>query len=233
MSLSTRNAAASKGLIVLLLVIILGAIGWFLAWPEYGNLKTAKSDLVTAQTQKQEKSTLLSDLQGLIDSHKQKQKDLDVLKDALPSAPKIPQLLATLENLALTNMMDIESIRITEDKTAAATTAPVTAPATSYKPTTEDQTAGSPAGTAAPGGVSAAATIRQVKPELVPLKIEFSVFGEFAAFMSLLDSLEKNIRLFDINLLSTGSDTSAAPSADKNKKAGQNFRFTITTYYLK
>ena len=212
MALTRRTSSSSKGIVIILFVVAALAIGWLLVWPQYGRLKDAGESFDAAAALYDTKTKLVADIEDLLSTYNANKEGFDLLKPALPTAPEVPQLLATLEKLAADNRFSVSEIKITDGSVVEQTGAPLTP-------------SGMPAQPPANSGL--------LKKEIIPLQIELNVSGAFQDFPFFLAALEKNIRLFEIDLISTENQSSGAALPEGQAESIPSFRFVMSAYYLK
>ena len=74
------------------------------------------------------------------------------------------------------------------------------------------------------------ATSKEPVKDFGSFDLEFSVEGSFGNFVSFTDSIEKSLRIVDINSVSFSSSDTALPGAPKDN---YKYDFKIKTYWLK
>ena len=188
MDINVRSRYARNRLIIVLLIVGFIVIGWFLVKPAWGDLNTTKENLVQAQIQLDAKKATSQNVVKLLSNFEAQRFRLEILDDALPNSPEIPQLLSGLEELVSASGMNISVLKITEERGDAP--AQVFNPAASGQPPVEQNLI--------------------TRPELGEIKIELAVTGTPENFYLLLSLLERNLRLLDINIISLSSEAGGA-----------------------
>jgi len=189
MVLNVRSGYARNRLIIVLLIVGFIVIGWFLVKPAWGDLNVTKENLVQAQIQLDEKEATFQNVAKLLSNFEAQRSRLEILDDALPDSPEVPQLLSGMEELVSASGMSLSALTITEEREDA--------PAQVFNPVTSGQP-----------------QVQQnliTQPELVEIKIDLAVTGTPENFYLLLSLLERNLRLLDINIISLGSEAGGAP----------------------
>jgi cytoskeletal protein RodZ len=199
MKLSQRSLSSQVGMIAVLLVVGIGVLGWLVVWPEYSNLKDTQDRGTQLAQTVEVKNKTVKDVDTLISQYNANKADLSALARAVPSAPQVPQILATVENLVKqSGMTRVTNLTITEESDGASN------PAVDKKP--------APADTAGTGAA----------PALVTLKVALTVAGTYDALPLLFDLLEKNLRLFEIQIITSQST---------GQSGLQAFSITFNTFY--
>lgn len=177
MPLQQHSASSQTGLAILLLIVIILAGGWFALKPAFGNYKTAKSNLSATESRLEEKKQAQQSIEKLIADYDSNQQKIEILQSTLPKDLETPQILAMLESLSLQNGLIVEAITISDEELTKLT---------------QNQSIPTPVETQSnPGEV------------LHTASIGVDLTGSQESFRIWLSALEKNLRLFDIQLLST------------------------------
>ena len=103
----------SSGFIVPLLILVIAASAYFVLLPKYKALNEAKQVLVEKQTEVSEKEAQLQGVRDLISDLKSKKEQLASLDEALPDAPRVPELLANVESLSLSSGLLMSNLQLT------------------------------------------------------------------------------------------------------------------------
>jgi hypothetical protein len=179
MEFSRRSISSQIGLISILLVVVVGVLGWFLVWPGYTQFREAQDRGTQLAQALETKNKTYSEIDGLVNKYNSNKNKLESLSRAVPSAPQVPQILAMVESLAKqSGMTRVMTLTVTEESAGGG------APAVDRKP-------------AAPADSVGAMT----KPALVTLKVTLTVAGNYGNLPLLFDLLEKNLRLFEIQTI--------------------------------
>ncbi|MBI4050730.1 MAG: type 4a pilus biogenesis protein PilO [Candidatus Doudnabacteria bacterium] len=101
----------SSGIIVPLLVIAIGAAGYFLLWPQYRDTQGKRQALADKKAAVAEREAELASIQALVSDLNEKRAELEIAEEALPKEPDMPQLLATLDNIATLSGIFIASLQ--------------------------------------------------------------------------------------------------------------------------
>ncbi len=106
---------------IILPVLFLGALlgGYLLILPRYQDLQAQKADLQSKRDFFQQRSAQLQSVQEMVGELETKRQALTVLDEALPMAPRIPELLANLDALAKQSGLLIDNLQITPAPTLA------------------------------------------------------------------------------------------------------------------
>ena len=183
MPLQQHSSSSQTGLIILLLVAIIGAGGWFALKPAYSNYGQAKTLLKETQVRLEEKKNALANMDSLINDYENNQQRIKVLEAALPKELESAQILSTLESLALQNGLLLTNVSISDERTENLAQQQII-PATD-------------------GFTSSA---RQLNTALITVALA----GSHEGFSSWVRAAELNLRLFDIQLLSASPGETAA-----------------------
>jgi len=203
---SNRLASSRQGLYILLLVAAVILVGFFLVWPKFRQWKTSKDNLATTSTNLVERQENLKRIEALVSNYKSKKQQLQILEQTLPSSPAVPQLLANLERLVTSVGMKLDAVTVTEDT----------------------QSSESTGGTPAKKSQSSGSALNLQKLELVDLKVNLNVSGQYSDFYKLLEVLQLNQRLYEVDTISVQQ---SGKSEDKDN--GIAFNLLILTKYQK
>lgn len=188
MSAAYRDTLSRQGLIVFACAIAIVLVGWLLFWPAYTGWRERERELASARSELASKQATLDSFSRLIANYESKASELEVLGTSLPNAPKVPQLITNLEDLAVRSGMRVQSIRITDP----------TKMEESYKTP-------SASGSDVEQGIP--------NPVLVELKIEMNLEGDYGSLRGFLEALERNQRLLEVRSIAasplSGTDQSS------------------------
>ncbi|TSA45929.1 hypothetical protein D4R52_01500 [bacterium] len=165
----------SSGVIIPILVVVFGVVGYFVLLPKFRAISATKADIATKNQQVSQSDKTLSDLKKLIDDYGKKKTTAQVIESALPSAPRIPELMANLDSLASQSGLGIRSISVTMPTTQM-----------TDKPTKQDE-------------------LVTLTDNLAIMKIDLSVAGKYINLKTFLGNLEQNLRLMDVRALTFDS----------------------------
>ncbi|MBI4054094.1 MAG: type 4a pilus biogenesis protein PilO [Candidatus Doudnabacteria bacterium] len=196
-----RSQSARLGLLLFLAVAVIIAIGTLLLWPKFQQMREERVNLQKTESEHDQKKRTVEGIEKLVRNFKSKAEQLAIVEQTLPSAPEVPQLLASLEQLALQSGMSVMGILVTDPTLADARFRPKQA-------TSDNQLGAIP------------------KPELVELKIDLSLSGDYGNFANLLDALERNQRLFEVSSITAEPNSGA-------QESGAVFTLVIKTSYQK
>ncbi|MDP2932558.1 MAG: hypothetical protein Q8N81_00305 [bacterium] len=203
---SSRSASSRQGLYILLLVAAVILVGFFLVWPKFSQWKTTKDNFATTSTNLTERQENFKRIEVLVSNYKSKKQQLQILEQTLPSSPAVPQLLANLERLVTSVGMKLDAVTVTEDT----------------------QSSESTGGTPAKKSQSSGSALNLQKLELVDLKVNLNVSGQYSDFYKLLEVLQLNQRLYEVDTISVQQ---SAKSGDQD--SGIAFNLLILTKYQK
>ena len=201
--MAIRKSQTRNQLIALVMLIAVLAIAWVVLWPAFKDYKDAKAGLTATQIKLIEKNVTLDQMDLLMSNYEGEEARLADLKEALPTTPSVPDLIADLEELVFLNTMSISKLSVTEvvDPTGGAE------PKSSQDEIIQEDPSGA-----------------FVKPKLVTLKIDLAVVGTADRFANFLESIEKNLRLLEVKILNIEiGDGEEIPMFD----------MVIETYYQK
>jgi len=195
---------ASMGLVNTFLVLVIFLGGWMMLRPEYNDLKQVRIEADTVLVELNTKKETIKQINELVSNYDSLREDFLALEKAIPSSPRVPQLLANLEELTIQGGMVINEMDVTE---------------MTEQDLKNTMQATDPAATASTGGLGD-------KPLLIPIKIDLKVTGSYENFLTFLTSIEKNIRLLDVKILNI------EPGEGENATQ-PTFDFVIETMYQK
>ena len=109
------SADLSSGIIVPLLLVVIGASGYFVLLPRYRELKDNREAVRQRQAEVMKHESQLTDIQRLVADLKEKRTSLKVLDEALPTAPRIPELLANFDQLAKQSGLFVSDLNLTTE----------------------------------------------------------------------------------------------------------------------
>lgn len=175
---STSFSQYSSGIIVPLLVLIAGLAAYFLLLPKFKDARSEARVLQAKEAETEKRKLALQDIQFLTAELGKKQSQLESVNEALPTAPRIPELLANLEELTKRSGVLITGMQVIPAPTAATVAAGLEV--TRIKRTQEilSQTEG-----------------------LTVMQIDLSLKGKYPNILSLLKNIEQNLRLLDVQML--------------------------------
>lgn len=160
----------------MLIIAILG-IGYFLLFPKYQTLKANKETLALKEKGVEVRESQLSDLEKLLENMRTEKNALAPLDEVIPTAPRVPELLANLDYLAMQSGLFLSAVNLT--------LAPTT-PASASVQNPE-------AAESAKASLSAR--------ELGIMQVKISLRGEYKNFKTFLINLEQNRRLMNIEVI--------------------------------
>jgi len=202
MTVSQRRSSTIAGLLTFLLFLGVVLIAWLVLWPEYSRMQTARDNQILVASDLEKIQQELNNAKKVISDYNNQKDKLEVLERALPPAPQVPQILADLEDLASRSGVELKEIRVTE----------------------KDRESSIPGGSNAsmpPESLSESAGSLPKAPELVELKVDVSASATYDNFRTFLDLLEKNMRLFDVQVLTSEGAEESLPS----------FSVVLSTFY--
>jgi Tfp pilus assembly protein PilO len=207
--LNPQKKTSSIGtFIVCLILAILAAL--FLAFPKYGEYKSDKTAQAqsenSVQTIESQNAAVRATLAKITDS----QADLDKLDLAIPDSGGIPDLYALVEQQAKSAGLTLTSMQASDSakKTSASGNTIGVTDAVSSASGGADQIPSTPAPSATLG--------------IVDLNLQVS--GSLDAYSGFLKSLQKTLRIIDVQSIDVSADT---------EKGTMTFRTVLKTYYQK
>jgi Tfp pilus assembly protein PilO len=106
------SADFSSGIMVPILIVAIGVVAYFLVWAKYKDLQDTRTNLAQEQAKVTLRESELSSVQTLIADFEAKKADLQVLDEALPEAPQIPELLANFDALTKQSGLFLTSVNL-------------------------------------------------------------------------------------------------------------------------
>lgn len=195
-----QNTKRFSSMILALLLVVASLIAYFdLLEPTYGALQAAKGQELSEQQLLTNEKQIVNQVQSLVASYQSQTQGTQAVNMALPTDEDVAGALAQVYGLASANQIVLESVGVSAQQVAVPAQAPVT-----------DQVEGAAAG----GSI--------VKP-VGSIALTMSAQGSYEALKAFLQSLETNLRLFDVtNVTITRGDLNE-----------DNFTYNITadTYY--
>ena len=175
MKFKVNFAQAITGIIVPLLVIGSGLGGYFLILPKYNEMRFSRDTLESKKALAAVKAAQLSNIQNLVADLTQKKTDLKPIDEALPTAPRIPELLANLDYLAKQSGLLLGDLQVTTASTLE---------------------------TLEPGQkvskVERLEALVKVTHDLGVMQVDLKVLGQYPNLKTFLLNVEQNLRLMDI-----------------------------------
>lgn len=202
MPLTRRQAGSRTALLIFVLAVAIALIGWLLVWKTYQGLNTARENQTSARSVYEKKQQTQIDARRLLGEYEANKQTVGDLAVALPDSPKLPQILADLDRLSRQSGLIVQSVKVAEIDLVQEATA------------------------AAEAGAEL-----NIPPNLLPLKINASLAGGYDAFLIFLDLIERNMRLFDVRMLSTESAEASNQAADPSAIGLTKFNIELRTYY--
>lgn len=164
----------TTGVFVPLLVILAGGVAYMVLLPKYQEVRAVQELLETKKATFESRQASLSGVMGLVKNLETERDNLEVVENVLPTAPRIPELLANFDFLAGQSGLLISRLQIT------------------LAPSLEGATAGS--------GVEQIQTIDKLRSEankLAIMQTEIGLKGNYINIKTFLLNLEQNLRLMD------------------------------------
>ena len=161
--------------IIALALIIDILILVFIAYPLYENISTLQQQINVKQQEEEALKQRIENLKELEKNYQVAKEKSKMVELALPNEKQIPEILIQLENIAGENGMTFSEIT----------------PGTAMK--------GTPGGGAKTPTVSPSSSASGLYQE-IPLTVKIA--GSFSGLKNYLKSIEKNVRIFDINAIS-------------------------------
>lgn len=168
----------SGGIIVPLFILLLGAGIYFILLPQYRELSSLRDLKESKAAAFEGRKASLSGVQSLVKNLEQARPNLQIIEEALPTAPRIPELLANFDYLAGQSGITISSMEL--------------APAPTLK------TAGAGVGTEQ---IQELQKLRDSATNLGIMQAQLSLLGAYPNIKSFILNLEQNLRLMDIGEL--------------------------------
>jgi len=188
-------------ILALLLVVAAFAMYFELLSPAYATLQTQKGQELGDQQLLSNEKQVVTQVQTLISQYQNQTQAEQSVQMALPNGPDVSGALTQLYGLAAANSISIQSVGISVQAVAPTPTgAPVT-----------DQ-------------IENAAAGASITEPLGTVSFALSASGSYENFKSFLQSLETNLRLFDVGSISI---TKAGGTSQDNFQ----YDITVVTYY--
>lgn len=102
----------SGGVFVPLFVVAIIAVGYFVVWPKYQGTQDTKQILDTKLLDAELREGQLQSIQSLVQEFAEKKTQLNVLDDAVPTAARIPELLANFDRLSAQSGLQLDSVAL-------------------------------------------------------------------------------------------------------------------------
>ena len=96
------------------LILGIGLFGYLIVWPKYQNLNAERGLLATKKADVESRKNSLASVNGLISELKNNLDELEPMDEALPTAPRIPELLANFDYLARQSGLSITNLQISQ-----------------------------------------------------------------------------------------------------------------------
>lgn len=161
-----------SGFTVPLLILVTAVGGYFLVLPKYKDAKVNKQMLQIKQDEVELKEAQLLSVEELLSSWKKNKEELKILDDALPDAPRVPELLVDIESLANASGLLISNLLLTIPPAAEVA---------------KDQSQ-----------QKKIEGLLNSTDNLIPLQIILTLKGDYPGVKSFLTNLEQNLRLIDV-----------------------------------
>ena len=186
------------------LVLAIGLFGYLVLWPKYQNLNSERGVLKAKEADVANRQNSLASVNGLIEELKNSQDDLGSIDEALPTAPRIPELLANMDYLANQSGLLINNLQIS--------------PGPSLEPT-------GPEGLPVQIDDPEVMELLSSTEDLGLMLVDGSFRGRYVNLQTFLLNLEQNLRLQDVQSLTLGQ---------VDQESGlQDFNLKIQVYYQK
>lgn len=160
----------------LILVFFIG--GYFVILPKFSSIRSLGNDLKLKQQAGAERASQLAGIQNLVSEYQKSSDELKALDEALPPAPRIPELLANIEYLAKLSGLEVADIQIAS------------------APTLSSLGAGKSL-----GQVQRAESLLSAAQDLGIMQVEVNTAGQYEAMKNFLTNIEQNMRLLDVQVL--------------------------------
>lgn len=203
MKVKLSGSQLTGGVLVPLLILVVGIVGYFVVWPKYLETQAARADLTAKTADVTVREASLTGVNDLIASFQKNQADLAPVDGAIPDAPRIPELLANFDYLSAQSGLFLASVQLTPELTGG--------PAAAAQAISQSQ---------------ALPDIAKTTKNLGIIQANVSLKGDYPGMKKFLSVLEQNLRIMDIQGLVV------VDSGDSTKKL-KEFTFTIQTYYQK
>ncbi len=191
MKINFNLAQLSSGILVPVLVLAGVAGGYFLVYPKFQAVLSHREVAASKKLMSEDASSRLISIQELVADLEKKSKGLKTVDEALPEAPRIPELLVTLDYLAKQSGLSVESLQIT------------------LAPTLKTNKAGQDV-----SQVLRVETILSKTQNLEVMQIDLALKGQYQNLKSFLGNVEQSLRLLDILTLVIGVPEEKSGSQD-------------------
>ncbi|MDD5342617.1 MAG: type 4a pilus biogenesis protein PilO [Patescibacteria group bacterium] len=207
-----------KAISVLLVVIVFGVGGFSFLYPKYQSIQNqGLLDFGNKQKQLDERQTYLAKLEKMVETFDSiNSKDVEALKELLPSSQEIPELFVMVDQFGQDLGLKVTRIAITDQGSAVSSGSETAAETTEKKSILQ-----SIAATANPN--EQVGITESVKPAVIGslglvIGLETKDIS-YSKYKELLKAIEENIRIFDLNSVDYDPGT-------------DSLTLNITTYYL-
>ncbi|TSC66436.1 MAG: hypothetical protein G01um101477_93 [Candidatus Doudnabacteria bacterium Gr01-1014_77] len=200
---STKTNLATFAITLILTILI--AI--FLLFPKYGTYKAAKDAMSNAQSSLDSTLDKQKTIDGLIEKMKSDSEELQRVDYAIPDKPDISTVYALIETQAKAAALSLGATQAVDltDQIDTSTIVGV-GNGTSMTPGAKTQQNKLPSAT------------------LGAIDVNFTVTGSLEGYVSMLQGIQRSLRLFDIQSIDLTSDS---------EKKVITFKTTLRTYYQK
>ena len=186
------------------LILGIGLFGYLIVWPKYQNLNAERGLLATKKADVESRKNSLASVNGLISELKNNLDELEPMDEALPTAPRIPELLANFDYLARQSGLSITKLQISQGP--------------SLEPT-------GPEGFPVQIDDQEIVELLSTTENLGLMVVGGSFRGRYVNLQTFLLNLEQNLRLQDVQNLTLGQ---------VDQESGlQDFHLKIQVYYQK
>ena len=186
------------------LILGIGLFGYLIVWPKYQNLNAERGLLATKKADVESRKNSLASVNGLISELKNNLDELEPMDEALPTAPRIPELLANFDYLARQSGLSITKLQISQGP--------------SLEPT-------GPEGFPVQIDDQEIVEVLSTTENLGLMVVDGSFRGRYVNLQTFLLNLEQNLRLQDVQNSTLGQ---------VDQESGlQDFHLKIQVYYQK
>src|SRR3989338_91075 len=186
------------------LILGIGLFGYLIVWPKYQNLNAERGLFATKKADVESRKNSLASVNGLISELKNNLDELEPMDEALPTAPRIPELLANFDYLARQSGLSITNLQISQGP--------------SLEPT-------GPEGFPVQIDDQEIVELLSTTENLGLMVVGGSFRGRYVNLQTFLLNLEQNLRLQDVQNLTLGQ---------VDQESGlQDFHLKIQVYYQK
>lgn len=188
----------SRIITALIFLLAAVALGFFYTLPEWQRFQALGRDSADLAQVSSEFDKLIANRDSLLDQINSITKDnLDRLDSVFPQGPHTSELLVALEALTVENNMALGRVDLVSPDTSTPSAAPASRPASQPRPAAP-----------AAAGATAGQTQRQATGEVAgaqELPFSIQVAGTYLNFKKFLASVEKNLRLINVDGVSFGA----------------------------